>query len=385
MKKVEKEHVVKKLNNVKLVFGNGFDLFCGIATTYSDFFSYNKEKYCAIGLWIDELKFQEKYRHYLNTEIHNYEDFYPKTKLDSDVTLWDIFFVLKSPCIDENILWCQVEEEIKFSFISKNINDGNHINWNDIYRFMSGEFTTFIDDLTVNEALCLCYIKKHFKEIFAYETYIQYLLSELKRFERKFGKYIQSQIARPFYKGNALLTITKFVNLKRTLFTIDTFNYSTIDEKELIMNNINGNYREPIFGIDNINGVIDDSYCFTKNYRRMEQQFANGQIYVDEPFENIIIFGHSLNEADYNYFFPLFDKLKICDPDFDGKIVFAYSIYAPEKREEIKRKLLLSVTKLFNKYEEYSKNKNENRLLEMLNFRRNIIYYQVNDKDLTFE
>ena len=44
MKKVEKEHVVKKLNNVKLVFGNGFDLFCGIATSYSDFLHIIKRR-----------------------------------------------------------------------------------------------------------------------------------------------------------------------------------------------------------------------------------------------------------------------------------------------------------------------------------------------------
>lgn len=71
----------------------------------------------------------------------------------------------------------------------------------------------------------------------------------------------------------------------------------------------------------------------------------------------------------------------MCALNFDVKIVFGYSIY-DLKKDEITRALILSVAKLFKKYEDYSLGKNKNRLLEVLNFNSNIIYYEVNDNDL---
>ena len=143
---------------------------------------------------------------------------------------------------------------------------------------------------------------------------------------------------------------------------------------------------KPIFGIDYSNiKAIDDRYAFTKIYRRLEQNFSMDKDNIDytsNRFDNIIVFGHSLNRQDYNYFFPLFDSLKITDPSFKGKLVFAYSIYDKEKSQQIKNNLLLNVAKLLREYEIYSKGKDENRLLEILNFKGCIIYYPIFDEGL---
>ncbi len=39
-----REEQVKRLKNVKLVIGNGFDLHCNLNTSYKDYFNYNKKK-----------------------------------------------------------------------------------------------------------------------------------------------------------------------------------------------------------------------------------------------------------------------------------------------------------------------------------------------------
>lgn len=380
MKKVEKAHIIKNLKAVKLVFGNGFDLFCGLKTNYSDYFFSSKEKYDKVRMWIEEIKKQDRYKSYLNINISNRKDFYPEDILDSDITVWDIFFVLKSPIINDDVLWCQIEEEIKQSFVTSQKKESLVV-WDNVYKFLTRKFAFFIEDMTVNEAICACYLEHKYNCISDGEIFYDVLLKELKYFERKFGKYIKSQLLTPHYKSNALLTICKLVNLNTVDFlSIDTFNYSVIDDRKLIFNNINGTYLNPIFGIDSINirDVYYD-YCFTKNYRRMEQNYDSSLMNIDEQFENVIIFGHSLNEQDYNYFFPLFDRLKITSPDFKGKIVFAYYIYDHSKKHKIKRDLLLSVARMFSKYEEYVKGKNENRLLEILNINGNIIYYSIDN------
>lgn len=39
-----KESLVQNLKNVKLIIGNGFDLYCGLKTSYSDYFNHDEKK-----------------------------------------------------------------------------------------------------------------------------------------------------------------------------------------------------------------------------------------------------------------------------------------------------------------------------------------------------
>lgn len=55
----------------------------------------------------------------------------------------------------------------------------------------------------------------------------------------------------------------------------------------------------------------------------------------------------------------------------------AYSIYIEQKCNEIKTKLIFSVAKLIDKYVKYLNSKIENRLLDILHFNKNLIYYQI--------
>lgn len=44
---------MKNNSSIKLVLGNGFDLFCGLKTKYIDFFKSEKRKYDEIKKWKD--------------------------------------------------------------------------------------------------------------------------------------------------------------------------------------------------------------------------------------------------------------------------------------------------------------------------------------------
>ena len=77
-----KEEFIKSLQNVKLVLGNGFDLYCGLYTKYSDFYCYNFNKFDTL---------LELFKRYDKNDSCDFSE------LDLDnVSIWDIFFMLNS-------------------------------------------------------------------------------------------------------------------------------------------------------------------------------------------------------------------------------------------------------------------------------------------------
>lgn len=51
-----KEEMIKDLKNVKLVIGNGYDLHCGLESSYADFFMRDVDKNNYFNKWLDEFK-----------------------------------------------------------------------------------------------------------------------------------------------------------------------------------------------------------------------------------------------------------------------------------------------------------------------------------------
>lgn len=379
---MRKEDIIRNLKNVKLVIGNGFDLFCGLKTSYSDFFNYDKTLIDSIKKWIESYE-PEKLYHYLDHTIKNHEDFASSIVLNDKITIWDIFFYLCS-FVKENdeILWCDIEAQMASSLDI--LQESKFFSWR---RVLAACNTNDIYDINKKELICSCYVKSKLGFNIKTIKFYQFLYDELEKFEKRFGEYIKEQMLNPIYRENAHTAIKKLVDLSKNEFlAIDTFNYSTFNINGVHLNHINGDYIKPIFGIDYLNiKAIDERYTFTKIYRRLEQNFSMYKDNIDlasNRFDNVVIFGHSLNKQDYNYFFPLFDSLKIIDPNFKGKLVFVYSIYDEEKSQQIKSNLLLNVAKLLREYEIYSKGKDENRLLEILNFKGCIIYYPIFDEGL---
>ena len=101
-------------------------------------------------------------------------------------------------------------------------------------------------------------------------------------------------------------------------------------------------------------------------------------MFESDIFDNLIIFGHSLNPADYSYFFSVFDKVEITNLGKDTKIIFAFSIYDENRREQIKSGLRKAVFRLFHDYSIYKGNETfANRLLDALTTQGKVLMFEI--------
>ena len=58
---MKQDNVSRDIKNVKIVLGNGFDLFCGLKTSYKDYYSFYGKKYAYLSKWINqEIRFVEE-------------------------------------------------------------------------------------------------------------------------------------------------------------------------------------------------------------------------------------------------------------------------------------------------------------------------------------
>lgn len=216
------------------------------------------------------------------------------------------------------------------------------------------------------------------------------MLSQLKIFENNFGKYINSQhfaysnnnivFSNENFKLESKKTLEELCTLGN-LTSVDTFNYDTPECKEIesIIHNINGTITWPIFGIDSDTFTASDPrFIFTKTSRRLEYGMFHDEVEPLFDYENVIIFGCSLNKADYNYFFYVFDKLDISNIKNTSKIIFAYSVYDKSKSDTIHKQLQKNVMMLFQEYSKYKGNSiYPARLLELLHEQQKIILFEI--------
>ena len=270
------------------------------------------------------------------------------------------------------------------------------------------------------------FIKKILKNPLKYNEYMNLrdiLLLELNDFEKSFSSFLKSEIkyiGKETFKNKAFKLINKITQNKtnkETLFySIDSFNYTTYDLKSLSnkYKNIKKNKNIPIItsfnslhgrlnihniytkkfddniivGIDNeykyktkteishekihkkikiVNPIDENLLYFSKSERRRNlfDLYPSLQ-YKNDDFNEIIIFGHSLGKQDRQYFFSLFDQIKLYDLAYikkdNIKIIFYY--YSKGKDSEYSNKLL-NVRNLFFEYQN-SKNFQVHDLLATL-------------------
>ena len=389
--RMNKEEFVKSLTKVKLIIGNGFDLHCGLHTKYSDFYCKNIDKF----LFINSL----------------YDDYEKTNTLSVDeekikkLTTWDIFFVLnssKDPQANKK-WWCDIEALLLSSFISKPAIKSppeltalylvSKIHWDEIRRYIIQN--TLATDHVNRFVVDFIRVKMNIQNLYPNDFY-QFLLCELKEFEHGFGQFIYAQLHQTWYEycnhgreflhepyiKMAMNTINELCDLNN-LVAIDSFNYGDIRDQRVAgkLQNINGNIEAPIFGIDSIFEPKDVRFMFTKTGRRIDSDLFEPSYESKLEFENIVIFGHSLNQADYSYFFPLFDKLKLTDILATNVIVFAYSVYDKEKEDFIKNELREAIAKILYAYAVDKKLTNPSRFLDSLSTQKRIITYEISTLD----
>lgn len=380
----------------RLVFGNGFDLACKLSTKYSDFFN---SKFYEKGLIFSFIKFA-------NLSINDTWDssnyFKPYSNY-KNINIWCLFFYLCSiniylpkvdlssmqeriDDVDDNLTltrWCDVEEAMRDSFIhGKNVihNQSTIPLWSNIENFLKNKTTK---SSIKTEAIIELFLKLQIKEVGIINNLYDYLFIKLKEFEKVFGEFISSQIQKcGSFVDDANTLIKKIVNDSLQYTEIDTFNYTTSDSINCY--HINGSIKYPIFGIDS-KGIDSNTreYFFTKTFRRFEYNKITLNVRNFTNFANLYIYGHSLNEQDFNYFFPIFDYLKINDISSKFKITFAYSTYEIKGKSKeqadviILNKLVSGIANLFSSYEKYCNQKLEYRLIDQLSFNNRLVIIKI--------
>lgn len=207
------------------------------------------------------------------------------------------------------------------------------------------------------------YIKeKHIKDIDLFE--------QLKEYEKRFGEYIKyQQNNHEDYCDRAKLLVEKMLDKRNDdiVTYINTFNYSGLSFLCSNIWHINGDNYNPIFGID-LPGEspVDKKYRHTKTYRRL--QLSGKEVYYpkNKKYNKDIVYGHSLNEQDYSYFFSLFNILNLNNERFynnnTGKYIeFVYNKYGGKSSEEVRQEIVSRVLKMFYAY--------NNEILGQRNFR----------------
>lgn len=388
-----KEEMIKDLKNVKLVIGNGYDLHCGLESSYADFFMRDIDKNNYFNKWLDELK-KKINLDYLDVELTE-EDFWMEFKSIDQLNIWDLFFYIKTKITNQNNtkkwLWCDIETVMYDSLKSCNVKENDYISfrWEQVYKVVNKEMQANFDCFEVYVMAKVILEKRNMEGFKNIDEFYCYILDELNQFEKEFGKFIDKK-RYPYGNIFAKMPNSDFVNRSKmtlqelcnvdNLVSIDSFNYDDIGVENLnkILHNINGNLENPIFGIDsNLCSASDPRFIFTKTNRRMELEMIDFECQKDIAFDNVIVFGHSLSSNDYSYFFPLLDKLEMTNFLSNKKIIFGFSVYDMEKETEIKRKNRLNIQKLFEAYANYKGLKDVNRLLDSLTTQNRVLTYEI--------
>ncbi|MCM1295445.1 MAG: bacteriophage abortive infection AbiH family protein [Muribaculaceae bacterium] len=332
-----------------VILGNGFDLQCGLKSSYKDFFRQCILDTTTINFGIKQM--QADVTGFWGNLLLEYYKIYNK----------------------DDYKWCDIEKIIKDTLLTiyfgrnnsdKNINQG-------IYSKAKKYLNNFtvglgLDKLNHIEKFlfdyCVKFISINGDFVETLTSLVRHLLQQLYNLENRFCKYLKNQIVNPINKFernedyiikavNLLASLTGFVcykfnkiddfiTVKSKKYLIDVFdnlsntfilnfNYTAIFdilevESPCYYNNVHGKLcgnacsngcdkSNIIFGIDDnliqSQGASSELRLFSKTYRKMLS--ADKYLTVLPPNENnpiaIKFYGHSLSEADYSYFQSIFD------------------------------------------------------------------------------
>lgn len=402
-----------------VIIGNGFDLFCGLKSKYSDFFKYkyknfDKNKYendFSIlknkKSKIDDLDKNKKGRleelSHLNKSyqesttpifiqvgnlsvaiesreqeldlIHKELTQLKKDRLElvdsffnnNKFTFWDYLFMYKSEEDNEKfLLWSDVESEIldKLTKIEQDYTKDDLLEHyiNSKKHRKNNDFISLSEFLLIND----------------YNIF-DFLLEELNQFEKSFKNYLIEQINdnKQRYQSKAHELFKKIVGInENNEYYVINFNYTipyrNLNKRKIyFMNNVHGDLStdEVIFGIDGFSQSSINLNFFTKTSRIMSLDKKEREpIPIKEEVENIYFFGHSLSSADYSYFLSIFDFYDIYNSNI--KLNFVYSNHEDNAKKNMLKKISTLLINYGEGFDNKAKGKNlmhklnlENRLL----------------------
>lgn len=417
-------------NEIILVTGNGFDLYCNLESRFSDFivhrFAQYNEIISLISKSLQSVKDIQRARSVAG--FVSVEDFgqYIRVLERYDLSLlnfWDIYF-LDLQLSNSKPDWSDVEDKIR-SFIlnlkwngstydywehfgynvnavDKTINSRSlvHIFFSEILRIM------FRSEISTNSLYNISKIR-HGSAVSnkTFETYYQFLLSELNRFEFDFQSYLLDQMSNKIdeygeYSIDLYDLITE--NVDKEKIYLMNFNYTLPAVKSgprrganvhgYIGYGVDTKIDSIIIGVD-LSGVDlteeqvhANIHMFTKTSRKLDhkQSLTVLKLPLKGSVRKIIFFGHSLSSADYSYFQSLFDYYDLYESDVI--LEFLYSQYVGKTKEEIEYECKTRVQRLIRAYGLSMDNRDRgNNLLHKLLLESRIIIREIKQKELMNE
>ncbi len=354
-----------------IVIGNGFDLACGLKSSYADFFGGRLQAADSIG------DCEEEWRKALD---------------ENHLTTWDFILRLGIGGPD----WCNLEKVIG-DWVLPAATDGGQDEasisdqllgildlpvFQDVPSFMEDNlFDSYLgtdSELRLRDVARCVWHRAGYKAGQGMERsrLLDFLLAELRVVEDQFKRYLigQSDNAAGYLnEAVSLLEDMAWDDLSRsevkeeydkTRTSVLSFNYTTpfiysnrvIEEENVV--NIHGRLdNEIVFGVDGKECMSDlDALPFTKTYRVASMGVKMGNPLYDtvagdigwSKTMTIKFFGHSLGEADYSYFQSIFDGVNL----YGGstKLVFYFRPWPGKDEEELHAETVRSVTKLLTTY-----------------------------------
>ena len=191
MENFTKEEQIKKLDNVTLVLGNGFDLHNKLKTSYSNFFeAVKREQYKRI-----QKTFCIENDYSFNRFLDDSAYYMAWTLLDPFVNynVWDIIFALSSQSItpSKEILWADIEKEI-LSWLKDEIPEIKIR----VISYCRNTISNEIKSLRIHSIAAFIKRKRESNPLTTSDDFYRYLLNELLKFETEFGDYIQKETDR---------------------------------------------------------------------------------------------------------------------------------------------------------------------------------------------
>ncbi|BDR52693.1 hypothetical protein KIM372_06000 [Bombiscardovia nodaiensis] len=372
--------------NQLIILGNGFDLQCGLKSSFTDFMKTRKAKVDKI---IATLQNSTVFRDTTITE-HDGQIFHGNAfqywLRKEKLTVWD--FILDED--KQQRTWYDIEKCIRiwvdYRLVPENARQKPHIQQicSDFESNSAGKDLTPAHSIPAKDVVSV-FACDFYNWDGKPDTLLNILLAELYRYEEEFAAYMSNQIkASPDYQTTATnlvlhlandqmpqpvlklnASMREFLENPRSTNILD-FNYTDPLmedwEHRPVVLNIHGLASEKniIFGMDGT-WLSPDRQCyvnmvrFTKTYRLMALSGVNHESLVQPYSPNshgtsvIKFFGHSLGDADYSYFQAIFDEVNLYESD--THLIFYYNQHR-EGGENAQEDMFEKVNKLITTYGE---------------------------------
>ena len=375
------------------VLGNGFDLACGLKSTYYDFFDYTYEQKNSNNTNSNNFWYKI-FQNYKEDTIENWADIEEQilVQLKNIEYLYKEGFLKSGDWIESQIGYNFSKERLE-KINGKSISQSQFNTRVNVFKLLNNNYViselklqkTLKEHLYILEDDFRKYLLSITKENDNDEIYYKYYMKS-----KILNKYIQlsnsseshnSDLVSKLENTNIFRVFAQKEQFDMTLSEIFkeeeeeeeknndknlvlTFNYTKVSDVENIRN-IHGELDNGniIFGIDydKLNNNFKKAPIeFSKSYRVLENGLTS-TFDISSDIDIIKIYGHGLGKADYSYYQSIFDSVDL----YHGKtkVMFFWSDYKGKEKEQIHKDFVKGVTNLIEEYGTTFSNKDHGRNL----------------------